>query len=74
LDANIVAGEAILSGDLIYEISYAGIQGQPAIFHHPLVRFDWFYLMSKLLPLRFCWITFDYLIFIFNFSFRTFYI
>jgi hypothetical protein len=29
------AGEPILSGDLIYEISYAGI-GEPAIFHHAL--------------------------------------
>ncbi|WJX59067.1 hypothetical protein P8452_44448 [Trifolium repens] len=28
-------GEPILSGDLIYEISYAGI-GEPAIFHHAL--------------------------------------
>ncbi|AES99893.1 putative immunoglobulin E-set [Medicago truncatula] len=29
-------GEPILSGDLIYEISFAGIEGQPAIFHHAL--------------------------------------
>lgn len=30
------AGEPILSGDLIYEISFPGIEGQPAIFHHDL--------------------------------------
>lgn len=30
------ADEPIHSGDLIYEISYAGIEGQPAIFHHAL--------------------------------------
>ena len=30
------AGEPILSGDLIYEISFPGIEGQPAIFHHAL--------------------------------------
>lgn len=32
------AGEPILSGDLIYEISFPGIEGQPAIFHHDLAE------------------------------------
>ncbi|KAK7320528.1 hypothetical protein VNO77_30080 [Canavalia gladiata] len=29
-------GEPIPSGDLVYQISYAGIEGQPATFHHDL--------------------------------------
>ncbi|KAI5433662.1 uncharacterized protein LOC127117986 [Lathyrus oleraceus] len=35
----------IHSGDLIYEISYAGIEGKPAIFHHALSE-------ETLLPVR----------------------
>ncbi|KAJ1383716.1 MD-2-related lipid-recognition domain [Sesbania bispinosa] len=29
-------GEPILSGDLVYEISFAGIEGPPVVFHHDL--------------------------------------
>lgn len=31
-----LADKPILGGDLIYEISYAGIEGPPATFHHAL--------------------------------------